>query len=396
MLSQHTWLPSLQNSNSMADTSRQSLATALSFILEGSGIIVLDYCNADTFRDLWLDGLTSETPEINGQALNWQASKQTIVIVGNEPSGGIFDNTQSSLKGINFQDHFTASSWLAAWKVKFTNARTAIAVIDSRDAGLATGPARSLQTILAARDVEVRSLIPGATIFNAPSLKAICQWLNASKTDARETSPHLRDLLKSTIWNELTSNRDKHHALSNVLGAFLLQAEVGGKNPDSETKQTQEYLDALLQSCGTAVKPSGAGSGGWITKEVRDSFDGAVLIDDMAEIWAGFLVSAFGSGGGDSVRTTRSGGFANAIEGISPSPDNESLTGLAGRLSDFLTSGRPRLFSADLIPADTPDRPEEKKRRSLGKILFCFWICVWDWERDSKSNFCGWALHYFC
>lgn len=351
----------------MSCFSPSALVSALDFILHGSNhifalnVLILEYRNSKTFNDLWLNGLESKTPTINGSALNWQDDDRRILIVGNEPPDGVFDRLPASLQGINFRSHFTATSWLAAWKVKFPEAATRIAVIDPGQADTTPGVSRALQTILTARDGSGQNLVPRTAVLSTPPLADITGWLRDSQSDDRELSPQLSELLKSTIWNELTSDRERNHALSNVLGAFLLRAEVGGKHPDPATKQTQEYLEALLHTCGSALKPSGAGSGGWVTKELRDRFDGMVLVDDMAEIWAGFLGSAFGRGRRDSIRTTAPGAFANDIEGVYPSLGDDSLTGLAGRLSDYLKSGRPRLSSADLIPADTPDRPDDQK-----------------------------------
>ena len=331
------------------------------------GVILLDYRHKDTFSALWLHGLSSGIVEIDGHSISLTSPSTQILLIGNDPPDCVFDSKLPSLKGINFRSHFTATSWLAAWKVKFSptdeqkksgavESLARIAVIDPRPFGTATGVAQALQTIFAARDVTASPLVPGATVLNAPSLEAICQWLKPAKSDTRTLAKdalHLRDLLKSTIWNEVTSNREQHHALSNVVGALLLRAEVGGENPDAIAKQTQEYLGCLLHTCGVVSKPKGSGTKGWTDKNYRKDIEGVVLIDDMADIWQGFLSVAW-AGAPNRVHTAAAGKFVATMEGPGPLPADDSLTGFPKRLQDFLESDRIRLSSEDLIPSDQP------------------------------------------
>lgn len=210
----------------MAALHASATSRAVDFILHGSpsitnaSIRILDYRDKAVFRGLWLNGLDSTTPVIAGETFDWNQADQQVLIVGNEPPDGIFDSNQPSLKGINFRDHFTATSWLAAWKVKFTpsaaerrNGQTEpmakIAVLDAQESGLGGGAARALQTILGARDSSGQTtLIPRTAVLNSPSLGTICQWLKPAKADSCTTAPHLPELLKASIWNELTSDRD--------------------------------------------------------------------------------------------------------------------------------------------------------------------------------------------
>lgn len=389
-----------------------SPAQALGLILHGpakaynADIVLLDYRDPATFSALWLDRLQSGKLTIGKAAdkvdINLTDSAKQYLIIGNDPPDGIINTSLPGLTGINFRSHFTATSWLAAWKVNWEGESTAergrtqreeeetlprIAVIDPRPAGNGDGVARALQTILSARDTNGHPLVPRATVLNAPNLEAICRWLaeesvsrqarqeregmeepplsqsesNSLRTPRplRETSESILSLLKSTIWNELTSNREQHHALSNVLGAFLLQAEVGETATTHPAKEVQEYLNVLLRICGTAPKPDRAKSDGWITERLRNQFDGALLIDDMADLWGGFLGTAFEGHSTNSLRTTAPGEFVNTIEGAKSLLADDSLNGLPKRLDDFLTSGRSQLSSTVLIPPQA-DEPASK------------------------------------
>jgi hypothetical protein len=251
-----------------------------------ANIVLLDYRDPATFSALWLKGLKSEKwkRKLEGtekeETIDVTDSSKQFLIIGNDPPDSIFDTKIPSLAGINFRAHFTATSWLAAFKVKFSpkeeekmqkakESLAQIAVIDPRKAGMASGVGRALQTIFAARDPDDRPLIPGSTVLNTPSLEGICQWLKPANSDTRtlaKDAPHLRELLKSTIWNELISNREQHHALSNVLGPMILSGkEIGekcfdlAKSEEQDDNQEQQstasnrvslLLRSLLSACG--------------------------------------------------------------------------------------------------------------------------------------------------
>lgn len=252
---------------------------ALGLILHGptqtanQEIILLDYRDKKVFKALWLDGFKSGKARIerfgNEEEINLTDSTKQFLLIGNDPPDGIFDTSLAGLTGINFRSHFTATSWLAAWKVKFPEARTSIAVIDPRPIGQADGVARSLQAILSSRDTTGHSLVPGAMVLNTPRLEAICQWFKSALADTRTVArdtPHLRELLKSTIWNELTSKSEDHHALSNVMGPMILSGDkidpkcwedpVGDgeeqkqKRSANAANRCKHILRQLLSACG--------------------------------------------------------------------------------------------------------------------------------------------------
>ena len=340
-----------------------SLHTALELILGGAdaiaqrGIAILDYRDTDTFRDLWFKGLKVEIGVIGGQPVDWADAGKQLVVIGNDPPDGVFDINIPALAGINFRSHFTATSWLAAWKVKFPKAKVSIAVIDPRKSRHANGAVRSLQAILAAKDSDGQSLVPGAAVLNAPSLEGICHWLASVKDDTRalaEEGPHLRELLKSTIWNELTSDREQHHALSNVLGSFLLSNQVGKGEGHAGEPWVQDYLLELVRALGVdadleqlRLEEEHQGFQRWLTSEQQEAMAGALLIDDMASLWEYFLRGATGFTGnarfGDSGRSYRDS-FSNC-----GGRDVEAgIAGLPERLSTFFASRRAHLDAETL------------------------------------------------
>ncbi|MBE0541752.1 MAG: hypothetical protein IH623_10240 [Verrucomicrobia bacterium] len=321
-------------------------------------VLFLDYRNPANFSDLWLKGLESSLPTINAQQCDWTDGSKQILIIGNDPPDEVFQNRAPGLKGINFRSHFTATSWLAAWKVKFPGAKTAIAVIDPREPNLASGAAHALQTILGARDASGQTLVPRATVLNAPSLDGICQWLHDSKTDHRvvpKAAPHLPDLLKATIWNELTSDREQHHALSNVLGAFLLGSQVGKGSPHPGDPWAQDFLLALVQACGVGAKTGQVrlkdhrGFQCWVNPQLQRDIGAAVLIDDMADIWEFFVRGALGFVGDVELRNTGRT-FRESLIISNSSVFDQTMLGLPDRLAKVLKEDRRTLTAADLLP----------------------------------------------
>ena len=355
-------------------------AKALDGILHGpspaknSDVILLDYRHQQTFADLWLEGLKSANPTISGQPLDWSDATKQILLIGNDPPDGVFDTKLAGLVGINFRSHFTATSWLAAWKVKFSpsdkeknekkavEANTRIAVIDPRPDGMAQGAVRALQTILGARDVSGHSLVPGATVLNAPGLANICEWLHDSKRDTRtvaKDTPDLRDLLKSTIWNQLTSDREQHHALSNVLGAFLLSIQVGRGEMHPGAPWTQDYLLALVQALGidatldqVRIKSHG-GLQRWITPEQQKTIEGVVLIDDMADLWGYFLRGATGFAGEGVFERNPARTYRECLEVFGKDGFIKEMAALPGRLGAFFESRRSHLLAGDILGAES-------------------------------------------
>ena len=365
----------------MSPTLDDARAKALDAIFHGPAktanpeLVLLDYRNPATFSSLWLHGLETGKVKIGGQQIDLTDFSKQFLLIGNDPPDGVFDTKIPALSGINFRSHFTSKSWLAAWKVKFAELRVSIAVIDGSD-GMPQGAARALQAILGSSDITGNSLVPGATVLNAPSLANICEWLKDSKADEwilAEDAPHLRDLLKSTIWNDLASDREKHHALSNVLGALLLSSQVGRGAAHSGDPRAQDYLLALTRACGIdadlhqiQLKEHG-GFQRWVTPEQQRNIGAAVLIDDMSQIWEYFLRGATGFAGdrlfGNTGRTYR-----ECFECFGPGGFRKEIGALPQRLIAFLESGRERLSATDLL--GTPSKIDDHFTLFLDLRLF--------------------------
>ena len=362
----------------MGATLPRALGRAVEFIFGGSRnpksgespcLRILDYQDEAVFFDLWLRGLESECAAMGDIAANLGHPKRQLLIIGNDPPDGVFRDQLPMLRGINFQSHLTATSWLAAWKVKFTpsgeqreNGKTEplarIAVLDPRETSLAGGAAGALQTIFSAQDSDSRPLVPRATVMNAPSVDAICRWLRESKADTRPTGSHVRDLIKSTIWNELTSARERHHALSNGLGALLLSARFETRRDTPIKPCIQDYLVALIQACGIGAE---AGpllgveqprSIAWVIPDLRAETR-AVLVDDMAELWQDFLVGALGFNDGELGGRRHRPVHQNFVP-TSSAEFRRMMLSLPDRLTKLLAEGRRWLTVSDLIPGKHP------------------------------------------
>lgn len=359
-----------------------SLFQALGLVLHGSGksanadIVILDNRDPTTFSALWLNGLESGEVEIDGLKIDLTNSTKQFLLIGNEPPEGIFDTKIPALAGINFRSHFTATYWLATWKVKNgtaevgktqreSGATARIAVVDPRQSGMDDGLAGTLQAILGGRDAQGRPLVPGATVLNAPSLDSICKWLAEGQSIASSAPvPPLRcpesilSLLNSTIWNELSSNREQHHALSNVLGAFLLSSQVGRGQSHQGEPWSQDYLLALVRACGIEVDleqlplKNHQGFQRWLNPEQQKAIGSVLLIDDMSGIWEYFLRGATGFAGdiafGNTGRSHR-----ESLDCFGGSSFREEIEKLPGRLGAFLESGRRWLRAADLLGGPT-------------------------------------------
>jgi len=348
-----------------------SVASALESVFNGSKgdgssrVSIFDYGDSATFHDLWLNGLSSVAPVIRGRAFDWMHAGHQILIVGNDPPDEAWKDSPACLRGINYPHHFSATSWLAAWKIRFhppgepesrsaTEGDPCIAVIDSARAEFATRSDRALQVLLGSCDTSGARLVPRAAVLHAPGLEEISRWLEESKHDRREFPAHFGEILRSSLWQELTSSPEDHHALSNVLGALLLGVEAGDRQARPAGGSVQDYLLSLVSACnpGAALPPLGRSGGDvsqpWVDHEQQADIPGVVMIDDMSELWEPFLRGATGFVEDESTgRTGRNHRerFASFADGAFP----EGIRALPERLGAFLKSGRRRLRAADLL-----------------------------------------------
>lgn len=291
---------------------------------------LLDYGNKATFRHLWLNGLNSRTSIIDEVSLDWYDENATVIIVGGPPPSAIFSNIPDFLKGINFSDHLTAASWVAAWRLLYSDATAQCLLIDPERDGRLDGVGDVLSTLLHVRDERGRPLVPGVEFMRAPRLVDMCQALRA--TDGCTVPPRVCSLLRNTIWGGLTSDRERHHAISNVLGALLLGFEFHPEWRNHGDPWVQRYVLALVKACGVDVEGESRRQP-WVSSDVLSEIRAAVLIDDMAEVWSDFLDGALGF----------------KVVSTSRNQFHREIRGLSARLTEFLESRRTHLTSEVLL-----------------------------------------------
>jgi len=305
-------------------------------------IRILDYGDEQTFSDLWLKGLSSESASIAGQEFSWSPAGLTVLIIGEQPPHEVFRNLPDCLRGINCRDHLTALSWAAAWRLNHPDSPVRLGVIGVDCKGDSSSTPAVLATLFTAQGASSRPFVPRLAYFHRPELSALAAWLTLEEPKGEnEVSPTL-PLLQSCIMEGLTAKREQHHAISNVLGAFLLGVQLQGPRPHAQPPTVQDYLAGLIRSVG--LDPGSADDmvrgQSWISDKHRSDLEAAVLLDDMSDLWADFLRGALGFTGGQSQRlvTAPRAKFFEEIQGL---PD---------RLTAFLAANRNFLTAETLFP----------------------------------------------
>jgi len=306
-------------------------------------LTVLDYREA--FSDLWLNGLGNNSAVIERRNVDWSSPTTAVMIVGTRPPDNWANASPDCLKKleINSSDHFTAPAWVAAWRIHHTNSPAKIAIASfGKEETSANIPI--LGALLRSRDAAGWPLVPRITFLIDPNVSAIMTWLRVKDKDQRTMEEPTASLLRSAVWDGLTSGRERHHAISNVLGALLLQMQVGTTTERGQPS-IPEYISALVQALHmkqttprNPVRFDRPQS--WLTAEQQQSLRGALIIDDLAELWTPFLANALGFVGSESSR------FIAPPQGTSV----ECIKALPNRLRSFLKSGRSRLDASDLVP----------------------------------------------
>lgn len=323
------------------------LAQTLSFVLKGNtGVHVLAYGDKHIFADLWGAGLESPTSKIDGQYIDWDDEKEVVLIVGEEPPCLIVGEGASCLSGINFHDHLTATSWAAAWRLKFPDAKARVVVVVSDLEGAGGLIARSLVTLFGARDANHSPLVPGVSLLRSPSLEVLCRTLGDGNGEVAKPAPTVQAMLRATLWDGLTSDREGHHAVSNILGALLLGSQFGRRQTHPGDPWPQDYLLSLVQACDVGattnrmIVDDKQGFPCWASPQMQGAIGAAVLIDDMADIWGFFLRGALGFVGDAN--------FQQSFVSSSRGKFADEISGLPDRLKAFLGSGG-LFLSADVI-----------------------------------------------
>ena len=321
----------------------------LSYVLsavfgENAHVRILTYDNKQIFADLWLNGLNCEAPEIGGQRLCWDDPNTIVLIIGEAPPDELFADIPESLRGINCRDHLTAFSWAAAWRLRHPGSPVRLAILGGQAGDPRGNTPSSLATLFCADVCPERPFVPRIAFFNGFHLEAVVGWMGMEEERGEYVVWPTLPVLRSCIWEGFVSTREQHHAISNVLGAFLLAAQVHEKQKDQASPSIQDFLIALIQTVGIDAGPlrheeiRRPQPERWVEPALRAQLKGAVLLDDMADLWESFLRGALGYLGNE-------GAFVSTPRG----KFLDELGKLPARLAAFLDSGRNRLSAGDII-----------------------------------------------
>lgn len=314
-------------------SSPSSVAEALRrFFPENGNLVILDYGNPKTVENLWTEGLQSLKPRLSTGDVDYKSSATVLLIVGEDPPGEFYKPKIACLGGINFRGNLSAASWAAAWRLRFPKAKARVVLLSSSPYESGSPVPRALGTLFRATDMANFPLVPGVKQLRSPSL-ALLQEAVRGEADRTGGNPRpIEDMLRSVLWNGLTSEREAHHAVSNVAGALQMNpAQSGESSPLA-------HLLTLIELCrdGKRIPLEFP----WRSDELHGEIGSAVLIDDMAEFWTPFLAAALG------------------FEPSKSSEDfNVMIGGLPGRLSQFLDNTNLRYLSiGNLIGNDTEEK----------------------------------------
>lgn len=261
-----------------------------------ASVRVIDY--KEGFSEFWQNGLQSEEPTIAGEELDWNEAGVSVMIVGVQPPEQ--NALPKCLAGINVSDHLTALSWVASWRLRHPGATTRFAVIGFESADIEGSVPSALATLFSAQGPGVRPFVPRIAFFNRPDLITLMSWLRLDEEMGENIVWPTLPLLRSCVWDGLSSTREQHHSFSNVLGAFLLGAQFHKSDFPSGPFSIQNHLTALIQSIGVDTESSEDGAARprdnrcWVNAAASSLIGGAVLLDDMAELWGDFLHGALG------------------------------------------------------------------------------------------------------
>lgn len=332
-----------------------AVSRVLASVFRGNNhFFVFDYGHRSTFADLWLRGLDSETPEIGGCQFHWNDQDGVVLIVSADAPADVFEKTPVCLTGINFREHLTAASWAAAWRLKFPSARARVILVEPSKSDVPSGVAKSLGTVFQAREAHGSPLVSGICLLRSPSLERLCGVLGELKDEQQTPYSNVQAILRASIWDALTSDREGHHAVSNVLGALLLSFQVGKGLPHLGDPWAQDYLLALVQACGATAGTKQVeleqrpGPQRWVSGPIQAEIAGAVLLDDMSDVWEYFLRGALGFIGDQQFPGT-SRSYRDSFVTSTRNSFRDEIQGLPCRLTDFLMSRRPFLTPEVLI-----------------------------------------------
>lgn len=328
-------------------TLRSSLAEVVSIIVPDVSDYVSDYRCENDFQGLWNQAWNLSFASGGEVSVLENGSAELHIVVNSDlppcilPSFPILEN-------IKFTSHFSALSWAACYLVHLSRLEKAIPcgilIITASDQ---TSPvAERLKAVFRTSPDDRSALIQNVIYLVNPKLETICQSIHCLH-DPPQTSIIQGEILSSILGAAMTTERQDHHAIGNVLSAYLLANET------LDEKNT--WVDAampLQESCVTLcaaisrpkseqnrIKPWRTGGKPLRVESVSCS---VLLIDDMADIWSHFL----------------KGALPNAAVSHTPRRDfNSFITDLPERLKSVAPSQKltPRLLCGDAKHPKTGD-----------------------------------------
>jgi hypothetical protein len=264
-------------------------ARALDAILHGPfngsnpGIILLDYRHKQTFIDLWTKGLESQNPTIDGQPYDWTDGTKQILIIGNDPPVGAFDFLRrAGMPPVNVQQHLSACSWAAAFRLIHPDARIHIVIVSAAPVTTREGAAADLASVFGGTDCG-SGTVPGVTVLCSPRLEQIARAIQSPSPPKLTTGQ--MGILRGIIQQHLLPNAEDHHKMGNIVGALMLEPKptdgirilgslLRALQPDTRFDSDPHHAAPPVDECLAASLKNGPHF---------------ILFDDMGLLWKPFL-----------------------------------------------------------------------------------------------------------
>ena len=132
-----------------------------------------------------------------------------MVLVGEAPPSEILGSKEmpECLKGFNFRDHLTTTSWAAAWRIRFPEAKAHVIVIEPSTRSDPSTIARSLGILFGARGADGAPLVPGVSLLRAPTLEELSSQLDrVSGGGNMDENRRFENLLSLTVKKQTTDS----------------------------------------------------------------------------------------------------------------------------------------------------------------------------------------------
>lgn len=282
--------------------------------------------------------------------LSWQVAFEDVV-----PEDQIFlivgsrvvtvSNTDIPvLRTVDFGRHFNAVSWAVCHLLLLSRLgakcpRCGIVIVDAANSST-SGLVRQLTSLCAKSNLSGGSFVHNIIFLADPSLAEIAKALGEFKIKVPAVRAETLEVPAILMRASITQERQDHHALGNVLSAYLLLAATMTESGSPAQIVPLQYESAILCKAlfNSDIRPKKAGSFplGQIRNDGRPLLtqgDTILLIDDMADLWKPVLEGAFPSAEVITVPTKQ---FVDCLVGMS---ERLEKLGLNQRLSPRTITG---------------------------------------------------------